>query len=64
MSKPYLESEEINRAKMCLAGIEDNLQAVKSEILYRDKPYKYYLDEKLQKIENDIRCLLELCDED
>ena len=55
--KPYLEDDEIARAKMCISNIEDKLNAIKSEVYNTAHPYKKYLDEKLQSIIFDTKCL-------
>ena len=36
----YLDEEEKNRAKMCVANIIDKLQAIDTELNTREKPYK------------------------
>ena len=63
MSKPYLEKFEIERAKMCLSNIEDKLKSVSTEI-QNEKPYKYYLLEKLNSILNDTNVLIYMCEDE
>ena len=48
MSRPYLEGYEIERAKICVAEIKDKLKAIETELETRERPYKYYLMEKLK----------------
>lgn len=62
MSRPYLEGYEINRAKMCVAEIKDKLKAIEAELETRERPYKYYLMEKLKPILNDVECLIQMSD--
>lgn len=62
--KPYLIEEEIKRAKMCIYGIDDNMQAIRTEILTNKKPYKSYLMEKLKAIKTDLNCLIAMCEGD
>lgn len=56
-----MEEEEINRAKGCIYNIRDKLNAIDLE-LHTEKPYLPYLLEKLEPIENDIRCLKSMCE--
>lgn len=53
----YLDEEEKNRAKMCVANIIDKLQAIDTELNTREKPYKTYLKEKMDSINWDIKVL-------
>ena len=53
----YLDEEEKNRAKMCVAHIIDKLQAIDTELNTREKPYKTYLKEKMDSINWDIKVL-------
>lgn len=57
----YLEKYEIERAKMCINNILDKSKAIEIE-LFKDKPYKDYLLEKLKSIEWDYICLKNMCD--
>lgn len=61
MNKPYLDGYEIDRAKLCVSGIIDRLKAVDMET-NKERPYKYYLLEKLQPMLNDIECLISICE--
>ena len=60
MYKPYLDEEEMNRAKMCITNIQDKFEAIKTE-LNNEKAYKGYLKEKLDSIQWDVNCLLNMC---
>lgn len=53
----YLDEEEKNSAKMCVANITDKLQAINTELNTREKPYKTYLKEKMDSINWDIKVL-------
>ena len=53
----YLDEEEKNRAKMCVANIIDKLQAIDTELNTREKPYKTYLKEKMESINWDVKVL-------
>lgn len=57
--KPYLEGYNISRAKDCAYNIQDKLNAIANE-LEQEKPYKYYLHEKLESILHDTKFLLNL----
>lgn len=60
----YLNADEIKRAKMCIANIEDKLNAVKTEILSREKPYKDYLKEKLDSMNWDVQVLISMIEKE
>lgn len=51
------------RVRSCLFTIQDNLQAIISE-MNRNKPYKGYILEKAKPILNDIQVIIEECKED
>lgn len=53
----YLSKEEIERAKSCIANIEDKLNAIKTEIYSREHPYKTYIREKASSITWDINVI-------
>ena len=53
----YLDEEEKNRAKMCVANIIDKFQAIDTELNTREKPYKTYLKEKMDSINWNIKVL-------
>ena len=58
---PYLATdEEKARAYSCAKNIEDKLQAIINELL-TERPYKYYLLEKLDNIKWDTNCLISMC---
>ena len=59
----YLDEEEKNRAKMCVANITDKLQAISTELNTREKPYKTYLKEKMDSINWDIKVLNNMINE-
>lgn len=59
----YLNEDEIKRAKMCLANIEDKLKAVKTEITTSQKPYKSYLREKMNSITWDVNVINHMIEE-
>lgn len=59
----YLSKEEIDRAKGCIANIQDKLYAVVTEIQCTN-PYKSYLKEKLESIKWDTDCLLSMCNKE
>ena len=59
----YLDEEEKNRAKMCVANIIDKLQAIDTELNTREKPYKTYLKEKMDSINWDIKVLNNMINE-
>lgn len=59
--KDYLVKEEIERAIGCLSVIQDNLNAIRTELMVNEKPYKNYLREKIQPCLNDILVLNEMC---
>ena len=63
MSKPYIEGYELDRAKMCIAGIKDNLNSVEVEVITNKRAYKRYLNEKLSNILTDVNCLISMCEE-
>ena len=60
----YLDEDNIKRAKMCIANIEDKLKAVKNEVETAHKPYKSYLREKMSSITWDVNVLNNMIKED
>ena len=58
-----MEEWEKNRIESCLCNIEDKLEAIKTE-MELDKPYKYYILEKVEPILNDAKCIKSICEED
>ena len=54
---PYLDEDEIKRAKMCIYNINDKMESISNEILNSEKAYKSYLKEKIDSIYNDIKVL-------
>lgn len=59
----YLNEEQIKRAKNCIYNIQDKLNAIENE-LSKEKPYKYYMNEKLTSIKWDMNCLISMCEEE
>ena len=57
---PYLTEEEKIRAYSCAKNIQDKLNAVLTELL-NEKPYKGYLLEKLDSINWDTNCIINMC---
>lgn len=53
----YLNKDGVKKAKMCVANIKDKLQAIETELLTREKPYKPYINEKLSSITWDVNVL-------
>lgn len=53
----YLNKDAVKKAKMCVANIKDKLQAIETELLTREKPYKSYINEKLSSITWDVNVL-------
>ena len=52
----YLKKNEQERIKQLIAEIEDNWDAIKTE-LQNEKAYKIYLLEKMQGINWNINCI-------
>lgn len=61
MSKPYLEENEIERARGCCRNILDKYRALEKEISESERPYKHYLLEKLDSIAWDVKCIQSMC---
>ena len=62
-NKPYLEGYDISKAKDYAYNIQDKLNAIANE-LEQEKPYKRYLQEKLESILWDTNCLIVMCKEE
>lgn len=58
-----LTPEEQQRAINIAYDIQDNLHAIKME-LQKPSSYKYYLKEKIDKINTDMRCLTSMVEEE
>ena len=56
-----MEEYEKRRIKSCINNIQDKLEAIKKEIKL-EKPYKYYILEKIALIENDSKCIKGICE--
>ena len=56
-----MEEWEKNRIESCLCNIEDKLETIKTE-MELDKPYKYYILEKIEPILNDAKCIKKVCE--
>lgn len=61
---PYLDDEELNVSKMCIANIKDKMEAVETEINKEGKAYKTYLKEKLDSIYRDVKVLVSIVRDD
>lgn len=59
--KPYLNEDEVKRAKSCTYNIQDNLNAICKELNDSEHSYKSYLSEKLEQIKWDINFLINMC---
>ena len=58
-----MEKYELNKINSCLYNIQDNLDALKTEVL-KGNPYKGYCLEKLEPIKNDVNCLIAIFEEE
>lgn len=56
MKEPYLDEDEKRRYEMCLRNIEDKLKALKAEA-EKERPYRYYIKEKIDSIIWDAKCI-------
>ena len=56
-----MEEYEKRKIEDCIYNIQDKLEAIKNEIRL-DKPYKYYILEKIEPIINDAKCIKSICD--
>jgi hypothetical protein len=56
VSKCYLDGLDLDRAKMLVNEIDDFMNSIRNEV-NQDRAYKGYLAEKLNGLENDLRCL-------
>lgn len=54
---------EKKRARWCINTIEDCMASIKNEIYNVGKPHKGYLLEKLKPMQNDLNCLISMCEE-
>lgn len=59
---PYLELNETRRMYYLLNEIDNLFIAIHNE-LANEKPYKYYIQEKMKGIVTDINCILSLIDD-
>ncbi len=56
-----MEEYEKTRIESCISNILDKLEAIKSEIRL-EKPYKYYILEKIEPILFDAKCIKSICE--
>ena len=56
-----MEDDEKNRIESCISNIEDKLNAIKKEMKL-EKPYKYYILEKIDPIIFDAKCIKSICE--
>ena len=56
-----MEEYEKRRIESCIYNIQDKLEAIKSETNL-EKPYKYYILEKIEPIINDAKCIKNICE--
>ena len=56
-----MEEYEKRKIEDCIYNIQDKLEAIKNEIRL-DKPYKYYILEKIEPIINDAKCIKSICE--
>ena len=56
-----MEEYEKTRIESCISNIQDKLEAIKSEIRL-EKPYKYYILEKIEPILFDAKCIKNICE--
>lgn len=56
----FLNESQSRTALSCVSNIEDKLEAIKNELLTREKPYKPYLNEKLDSIYWDVKVLINI----
>lgn len=54
----FLNENQTGISMSCVANIEDKLAAIKNELITREKPYKPYLNEKLDSIYWDLKVLM------
>lgn len=59
MKEPFLDEREKDRLKMCVANIKDKLNSIEVES-ENDRPYRYYLAEKIDSILWDANCIKSL----
>ena len=56
-----MEEYEKKRIQGCIYNIQDKLEAIKTEIKL-EKPYKYYILEKIEPVLNDAKCIKNICE--
>ena len=56
-----MEEYEKRKIESCIYNIQDKLEAIKNEIRL-EKPYKYYILEKIEPIINDAKCIKSICE--
>lgn len=60
----YLSESQIGIAKSAISNIYDKMKSIETEIYTRQKPYKNYLNEKLDSVKWDVQVLLNLAKPD
>ena len=56
-----MEEYEKKKIESCILNIEDKLNSIKNEINL-DKPYKYYILEKIEPVIFDAKCIKSICE--
>lgn len=56
-----MEEWERDKIKSCIFNIQDKLEAINKEIEL-EKPYKYYILEKIEPILFDSKCIKSICE--
>ena len=56
-----MEEYEKERIESCISSIQDNLEAIRKEIKL-ERPYKYYILDKLEPIFYDVKCIKSICE--
>ena len=58
-----MEEYEKIKINSCIYNILDKIEAIKNEITL-EKPYKYYILEKIDPIIWDAKCIKSICDKE
>ena len=56
-----MEEYEKRKIESCINNIQDKLEAIKKEVKL-EKPYKYYILEKIEQILFDAKCIKSICE--
>ena len=59
-----LNQNELKTAKECVYNIQDKINAINTELNYKDNAFKGYILEKLSSILHDTECLIGICSEE